>query len=201
MATFRVSEMAPVDGYKLATGLVVPRPIGWIGSVSETGVFNLAPFSFFNAIGAAPPCVVVSPLTREGHPKDTLANLRHTGEFTHNVVTREVIEAVNMTAATLDHDVDEFAHAGLTAIPSDTIGAPRVGEAKASFECVVLDIIPVGTGPMSANLVIGEIKVFHVDDDLLDGTRIDQTKLQAVGRMAGADYATTSDMFSLQRPS
>ncbi len=122
MATFRVSEMAPVDGYKLATGLVVPRPIGWIGSVSETGVFNLAPFSFFNAMGAAPPCVVVSPLTREGHPKDTLANLRHTGEFTHNVVTREVIEAVNMTAATLDHDVDEFAHAGLTAVPSDVIG-------------------------------------------------------------------------------
>lgn len=201
MATFRVSEMAPVDAYKLTTGLVVPRPIGWIGSVSAAGVFNLAPFSFFNAVGAAPPCLVVSPLTREGNPKDTLANIRHSGEFTHNVVTRDVMEAMNATAANLDHDVDEFAHAGLTPVPSESIGAPRVGEAKASFECVLVDIIPVGAGPMSANIIIGEIKVFHVNDDLLDGTRIDQRKLEAVGRMAGAEYAATTDLFSLERPS
>ena len=187
-------------GYQLASGLVVPRPIGWIGSVGDSGVFNLAPFSFFNVVGANPPCVVVSPLTRDGHPKDTLANIRQSGEFTHNVVTREVIEAVNATSATLDHDVDEFAHAGLTAVPSETIAAPRVGEAKASFECVLVDIIAVGNGPMSGNLIIGEIKVFHVDDELLDGTRIDQRKLNAVGRMAGMDYTTTSDVFSIERP-
>ncbi len=200
MATFAASDLGSQDSYKLASGLVVPRPIGWIGTTSPSGVFNLAPFSFFNVVGAAPPCVVVSPLNRHGQPKDTVTNIRATGEFTHNVVTVDVVEAMNLTAASLDEDDDEFDHAGLTALPSDSIGAPRVGEAKASFECVLVDIIQVGDGPLSGNLIIGEIKVFHVADELLDGMRIDPVALEAVGRMAGMDYARTSDLFSLERP-
>ena len=200
MATFVADELDPQDGYKLASGLVVPRPIGWIGTISASGEYNLAPYSFFNLVAASPLTLVISPIGPPSSPKDTLANVTATGVFTHNVVTDGVVEAMNVTAASLPPGEDEFAHAGLTAVDSDTIGAPRVGEAKASFECVVTAVVPIGSGPMSGNLIIGEIKVIHVDDDLLDGTRIDFAKLGAIGRLAGSEYLRSDAIFSLERP-
>jgi flavin reductase (DIM6/NTAB) family NADH-FMN oxidoreductase RutF len=195
---FRVGDLSPIDSYKLATGLIVPRPIGWIGSVSADGVPNLAPFSFFNAVCGKPPMFVFSP--SRGPRRDTLANVREVGEFTINVVTIEVIEAMNASAASFDAGVDEFEACGLTAVPSVSIRPPMVGECKANIECVVTDIVDIGDPGDGNGLVIGEAVEFHVQPDLLDGTRVDQAALHAVGRHVGNTYSHATDLFDIARP-
>ena len=200
MATFTLSDLAGIDRYKLLTGLIVPRPIGWIGTVDGDGVHNLAPYSFFNCVSATPPTVVIGTGHRAGSPKDTLSNLRETGVFTVSIVTEGVVEAMNATSAEVPPDVDEFAEAGLSTVIGSSVGAPYVGEAKASLECEVNQIIPLGDPPTSW-LVVGDVRIIHVDDDLLDGTRIDPQRLEAIGRFAGSDYCTTVEgLFSLERP-
>ncbi len=195
---FSVAELAGADPYKLATGLIVPRPIGWIGSISDDGIPNLAPYSFFNCVSGAPPTFVFSP--GRGGRKDTLANVRSVGEFTINIVTAEVVGAMNETSATHPADVDEFAAAGLTAVPSLSIRPPMVGECRANIECVVTQIIDIGHADHGSALVIGEATEFHVDPALLDGTRVDQAELRAIGRHVGNQYSHSTDLFELMRP-
>ncbi len=198
--TFLVDELDGVDGYKLVTGLVVPRPIGWIGSISPTGVNNLAPYSFFNAVSGDPPTVVFSPGAGSGTRRDTADNVKVSGEFTVNIVTDEVAEAMNATSAGLPAESDEFAHAGLTAVPGVRVDAPRVAEAKAQMECRVTHELHVGREGGGNWLFVGEIVVFHVNEDLLDGTRVDQAALAAVGRHVGNSYSRTHELFTMIRP-
>ncbi len=195
---FTVADLSGVDPYKLATGLVVPRPIGWIGSLSAHGTPNLAPYSFFNCVSGVPPVFVFSP-GRAGR-KDTLQNVREVGEFTINVVTAEVVEAMNATAATFPADVDEFEAVGLTAVPSASVRPPMVGECKANIECTVSQIVDIGHADFGNALVIGEAVEFHVAEDLLDGTRIDQAGLGAIGRHVGNMYSHATDLFEITRP-
>ena len=195
---FAVSELEGVDGYKLATGLIVPRPIGWVGTVSAAGVRNLAPYSFFNAISGNPPMFVFSP--GRGARKDTLDNVIATGEFSLNIVTAEVAEAMNFTSATVDADVDEFEHAGVTPFYGEKTAAPMVAECKANIECVVTDIVNVGDPHKGNALVIGEAVEFHIAANILDGTRVDQAKLRAIGRHVGNAYSNATDLFDLTRP-
>ena len=195
---FTVADLSGADPYKLTTGLIVPRPIGWIGSISADGVPNLAPDSFFNAVSGMPPTFVFAP--GRGGRKDTLANVRQVGEFTINVVTAEVAEAMNTTAASLPAEVDEFEAAGLTAVPSVSIRPPMVGECKANIECVVTQIIDVGHPEAGNALVIGEAVEFHIVDEILDGTRIDQAGLRAIGRHVGNQYSNATDLFEIRRP-
>lgn len=195
---FTVAELSGADPYKLTTGLIVPRPIGWIGSISTDDSPNLAPYSFFNAVSGMPPTFVFSP--GRGGRKDTLANVREVGEFTINIVTAEVVDAMNATAASLAADVDEFDAAGLTAVPSVSVRPPMVGECKANIECVVTQIIDVGHAKYGNALVIGEAVEFHIADELLDGTRIDQAGLRAIGRHAGNQYSNSTDLFEIIRP-
>lgn len=195
---FTVADLSGVDPYKLATGLVVPRPIGWIGSIAADGTPNLAPYSFFNCVSGVPPMFVFSP-GRAGR-KDTLQNVREVGEFTINIVTAEVVEAMNATAATFPAEVDEFEAVGLTAAPSLSVRPPMVGECKANIECTVSQIVHIGDADFGSGLVIGEAVEFHVADELLDGTRIDQGALGAVGRHAGNMYSHATDLFEIIRP-
>lgn len=198
--TFLVDDLEGVEGYKLVTGLVVPRPIGWIGSTSPDGVDNLAPYSFFNAVSGDPPTVVFSPGAGPGTRKDTADNVAASGEFTVNIVTDEVAEAMNATSAGLPADADEFAHAGLTAIAGAVVDAPRVAEAKAQMECRVTHRLHVGREGGGNWLFVGEVVAFHIDEDLLDGTRVDQARLGAIGRHAGNMYSRTHDLFTMIRP-
>ncbi len=198
---FDPADHDDVDIYKLLIGLVVPRPIGWIGSVSEAGVRNLAPFSFFNAVAASPPTVLFSTIRAGGFKKDTLRNVEATGVFTVNVVTEEMVEPMNVTSGNYESSVDEFDLAGLTAVAGSVVEAPMVAEAKANLECRLIQVVPIGTdGPMAASIVIGEVVRVHVHGSILDGTRIDQEALRAVGRMGGPTYTRTRDLFSLERP-
>lgn len=197
-SAFAVDELTGADPYKLTTGLIVPRPIGWIGTLSGSGTPNLAPYSFFNAVSGNPPTFVFAPAI--GMRKDTLDNVREVGEFTINIVTEEVGEAMNTSSATVEADVDEFALAGVTAVPSTRIAPPMVGECKANIECVVTDIVEVGRPGAGNALVIGEAVMFHVDEAILDGTRVDQAALKAIGRHVGNGYSRSTDLFDLIRP-
>jgi flavin reductase (DIM6/NTAB) family NADH-FMN oxidoreductase RutF len=200
MATFATIDLDHTDRYKLLTGLVVPRPIGWIGTADRDGRPNLAPYSFFQAVATSPPVVLYSAGISHGREKDSLVNARTTGEFTCNLVDRAVAEAMNQSAAKLEHGESEFDFAGLTPEPSLEVKAPRVAEAKASFECRVQQIVELGEAPDASAVVFGEVVRFHVDDSVLDGTRIDHGALDAIGRMAGNGYVTTRDRFELARP-
>lgn len=196
--TFEASSLDPVDRYELMSGLIVPRPIGWIGSRSAEGLDNLAPFSFFNMVAGTPPTVLFTTgMTRR--LKDTLANVRATGVFTVNVVTDEVAAAMNLTSGDYGPDVDEFEVSGVTKFEAGLVAAPMVAEAKANFECEVRHIHEVGEGP-SASVVFGEVMRMHVAEYLLDGTRIDLVALRAVGRLAGPWYSHTSEQFAMERP-
>jgi flavin reductase (DIM6/NTAB) family NADH-FMN oxidoreductase RutF len=199
MTSFATSDLSPVDAYKLLTGLVVPRPIGWIGTVDADGRANLAPYSFFNAVSGNPPTVLFSAGMAAQGAKDSLANAIETGEFTCNMVGMAVAEGMNQSAAELAHGESEFDFAGLTPELSLDVKAPRVAEAKASFECRLTRTVEIGD-PVANVVVFGEVVRFHVDDDVLDGTRIDFEALDAVGRLAGNGYATTRERFELIRP-
>lgn len=197
-----VASSNAIDVYHLLVGIVTPRPIGWVTSLDSEGHVNLAPYSFFNVFGSNPPVVVFSPTVRRtGTQKDTLLNVRANGEFVLNTAVESLVEAVNLTSAEIPYGASEAELAGLTLIPSTHVKPPRVAESPTHLECRVRQIIPVGEGPLSANLVIGEILAIHVDDSVLDESkRIDPRKLKAIGRLGGEWYCKTTDIFALKRP-
>jgi len=195
---FRVADLAVGDGYKLGSGLIVPRPIGWIGSISSDGTPNLAPYSFFNMVSGVPPTFVFAP--GKGGRKDTLDNVSVVRQFTINIVTDEVVEAMNTSSASAPPDVDEFGLAEVTPVSATVVRPPMVAECKANIECVVTDILEVGHPDNGNWLVVGEAVAFHVAENLLDGTRIDQAELKAVGRHVGNSYSRTHKLFDLSRP-
>lgn len=198
--TFVTEDLEPVEAYKLLTALVVPRPIGWVGSRSDDGVANLAPFSFFNVVCPSPPTVIFAPTGQPGARKDTLANVERTGVFTLNLVTEDLLDAMNSTAVDAPDDVSEFDVAGLTAVAGDAVAAPYVAEAKATMECRMTQIVDVGRAPMASRVVFGEVVRFHISGALVDGTRIDQDAVHAVGRHAGGAYSIASPLVHRGRP-
>lgn len=197
-----VSEMKAREIYTWMVGLITPRPIAWVSTISSTGIVNLAPFSFFNGVGANPPLVMFCPANnRDGEPKDTLANVRDSGQFVVNLVTEQTAEAMNLTAAEYAPDVDEFEMAGIEKQDSMHVRPPRVAASAASMECVLHQAMQLGSGPGGANLVIGRILCIHVGDDLLDGEGgLVSERLHTIGRLGGAGYVRTRDRFEMPRP-
>lgn len=196
---FDLEAADALDSYKLLTGLVVPRPIGWIGTCRPDGSFNLAPFSFFNVVSANPPIVMFSAGAHRDRPKDSATLARMSGEFTVNIVSEDVVEAMSVTSGSFSADDDEFAIAGLTAVPGQKVDAPLVAESPANIECRVDQILELGPGGRT-QLVIGDVVAIHVDERVLDGTRVNHDVLRAVGRMAGNSYSLTRSRFEVTRP-
>jgi flavin reductase (DIM6/NTAB) family NADH-FMN oxidoreductase RutF len=192
-----------IDIYKLMIGSIVPRPIALVSTVSHDGIRNLAPFSFFTGICSKPTLICFCPGPRPdgGTRKDTLENISRTKEFVVNIVSEEIAEAMNLTAGEYPPEADEFAIAGLTAIPSDLVRPPRVAESHVNMECRLYLSIEFSELPGGGNLVIGEVLRFHVDDRIVENFKIDPDKLRAVGRMGGpTGYTRTRDRFDMIRP-
>ncbi|MCB9449919.1 MAG: flavin reductase family protein [Anaerolineaceae bacterium] len=198
----RPEELPHREVYKLLTGAVVPRPIAWVSTVSEAGENNLAPFSFFTAVCALPPTLLFCTSVRlvDGKPKDTLTNIRATGEFTVNVVTEPLAEAMNITAIDLPADVDEFKRAGLTPAPGTLVKAPYVVESPIHFECKLNQIVPISDEPGGGSIVIGTVVYIEMDDRVWrEGNHIDFTAYEAIGRLTGAAYCRVNDLFDMPR--
>jgi flavin reductase (DIM6/NTAB) family NADH-FMN oxidoreductase RutF len=201
--TIDVADANMVEVYRTLIEIVTPRPIAWVTSIDLEGRVNLAPFSFFNAFGANPPVVVFSPIRRrDGSKKDTLLNVEATGEFVVNAAVEALAEQVNLSSKELPRGSSEVELAGLTLSPSTRVRVPRIAESPVNLECRLLQVVPIGDGPLSANLVIGEIVTIHVDESMLTSTgHVDPRKLRTIGRLGGTEYCRTSDLFSMERPS
>jgi len=198
------ATMPPAEVYALLTGCVVPRPIAFVSSLSTSGVANLAPFSFFNAGGAHPPSVVFMPVTSgAGRDKDTLHNVRETGEYVVHIVPWSLREPMNLASAEYAPDVDEFERAGLTKAPSTRVKPWRVAECPIALECRLFRIVDHGEGPYHANYVIGEVVYFHVAESLLNEKgRVNAASIDAIARLGGPHYTrvTPDSVFTLARP-
>lgn len=191
--------LEPIQIYGLLTNIVVPRPIALVSTVSSAGIANLAPFSYFNLGGSNPPSVVFSPGTLpKGAVKDSLANIRETGEFVINMLTVESAEKMNLTSVGFSADVDEWEVSGFTPLESELIKPARALESPAQLECKLFEIISHGDGPGAANYVIGEVLKIHVSEHWVD--RID--KFSPISRLGGADYLDleSGNRFVLKRP-
>ena len=193
------TDLDPRAAYRLLISIVVPRPIGWTSTIGADGSLNLAPFSFFNMVGGTPPAVLISVGQRKGHPKDTLRNVRETGEFVINIVNEELAAAMNETSGEWEYAVNEFERAGLTPAASIDVKPPRVAEAPITLECKVTQIVPVnGT---TYTLILGRVLRLHIRSDLLrPNGLVDAARLKPVARLGGNEYATLGRVFEMKRP-
>ena len=180
--------------------LIVPRPIGWVSSLSADGIVNLAPYSFYNAVSARPHIVGFS---SEGR-KDSQTNAEETGEFVCNLVTDALKDKMNLTSAPLDSAEDEMEFAGLGKAPSELVKPPRVAEAVAAFECRYLKTVELHDldgNRADASLVLGQVVGIHIADHVIVDGLVDLTAEKPVARHGYMDYSTVQGTFPLQRPS
>ena len=190
------------DNHRLMIGSIVPRPIAFVSTKSKDGILNLAPFSYFNGVCSNPPTIMFAPARKgyDGLTKDTLNNISDTEEFVVNIVSEEIVEPMVACATDFEKEVNEFEISGLTPVDSVKVAPPCVKESKVSFECRLQTIVPVGEAePGGGFVVIGNIVMFHVDDDIYRDGRIDLDALKSVGRLAGNNYSRINDVFTIVR--
>jgi flavin reductase (DIM6/NTAB) family NADH-FMN oxidoreductase RutF len=186
--------------------IVVPRPIGWISTLSEDGEVNLAPFSFFNAVAYVPPIVMFA--TTGPHPsgadvhKDSMRNALATGEFVANLATWPLRKAMNLTSTPAPPGIDEFEVAGLAKAPSLLVAPPRVAESPAHLECRTITHVQLPTPDRRDpnTVVFGEVVGVHIADEVLVDGLVDIGRLQAIGRLGYQDYVHVREAFTMRRP-
>jgi flavin reductase (DIM6/NTAB) family NADH-FMN oxidoreductase RutF len=198
---FDFDTISMQDRYKLLVSTVLPRPIAWVVTLDLQGRLNAAPFSFFNVFCQDPALVILGIGGRPtGGPKDTLRNIRDTGEFVVNLVGHDNLRQMNVTAIEFPHGVDEIAEAGLTTVASVKIQPPRIAESPVAMECRRTMLIDLNA---DRTLVLGEVLAMHVRDDCVadrERVHVDSPKLDLVGRMHGGGwYARTTALEEVPR--
>lgn len=196
----------PRDGSSLPVdplnAIIVPRPIGWISTVSVRGVPNLAPYSFFNAVAYKPPQIMFSATSNHafGGDKDAVADAQGTGEFVVNIATWELRKQMNKSSVPAPHEIDEFQYAGLTKADSELVRCPRVAESPVHLECrYTSSTTLLTTDESNSNTVVfGEIIGVHINDTVITDGRIDFLKLRAVGRLGYRDFVEVNNVFSME---
>ncbi|WP_462413499.1 flavin reductase family protein [Neobacillus sp. Marseille-QA0830] len=189
------------DNYKLLIGSIIPRPIAFVTSLSNEGIINGAPFSYFNVVSSNPPLISLSIGRSKGRLKDTARNIVNKKEFVIHIVDEINVEKVNQTAASLPPDESEVDLAGFTPIPSLKISVPGIKEAKFRMECILEKSLELGDREStSCDFMIGRVVQFHIDEAIYQSGRVDPRGLAAVGRLAGHDYAKIGEIFSIERP-
>jgi flavin reductase (DIM6/NTAB) family NADH-FMN oxidoreductase RutF len=190
-------ELDPADwgseqNYFVLSGLVIPRPIAWVSTLSPAGVPNLAPYSYFNLVCSNPPHAMFS----SDGVKDSLRNIRASGEFVLNLASVELAEPLNFSATDFPPEESEFSWSGLTPAPSARVKPPRVAQAKAHLECRFVREVPIG----GSFVVFGSIVHIHVDPTIWRAGRVDARLLDPLCRLSGAGYASLGELFKVERP-
>lgn len=179
--------------------IVAPRPIGWISTVDSEGRPNLAPYSFFTLVSENPGIIAFS----SAGWKDTIDNLQKTGECVCNLATLALMEAVNETSAPLPHGASEFARAGLTPVASTLVKPPRVGEAPAALECLLVQIDELkdlSGRPLGRFLALAQVVGIYIDDAALTNGILDLSQVKPLARLGYLDYAAPGELFARRRP-
>lgn len=189
---FDLDALDPRARYFLLTSVVVPRPIAWVSTLDAHGKRNLAPYSYFNACSATPPIVHFTSTS----PKDSIANVRETGEFVINIVSAELAQAMRTSSATFSPGEDEFDWAELDPAPSIRVAPPRVRSAKVALECRLRKLLQMGEGTMA----FGDVLHIHVARSVWSDGRVDPALLAPVGRLSGMSYTTVTDVYRLEIP-
>jgi len=194
MRTIIPGEVPVKDMHQYLLGTVSPRPIAFVSTINEDGQPNLAPYSFFNVFSSNPPIAVFSSNRRvaDNTTKDTLHNVKVTGECVINAVTYDIVRQMTVASVGYDPDVNEFVKAGLTPIPSDIVKPFRVKESPAHMECKVREIIPLGEQGGAGHLIVCDVVRMHIAESVIDGDRIDPNKIDLMGRMGRAYYVRAS---------
>jgi flavin reductase (DIM6/NTAB) family NADH-FMN oxidoreductase RutF len=194
--------VAKLHGYLL--GAVAPRPIAFASTIDEEGNPNLSPFSFFNVFSANPPILIFSPARRgrDNTTKHTYENVKLVKECVINVVNYDMVHQASLASVEYPKGVNEFEKAGFTMLTSEMVKPFRVKESPAQFECIVKDVVELGTGGGAGNLVICEVVKIHLDENILDENgRIDPVKIDLVSRMGGDWYSRAkSGLFEVAKP-
>jgi len=197
---FDFETLPASERYKLVVSTVVPRPVAWVVTQDTAGVVNAAPFSFFNAFADSPVVIGIGCGPKpSGATKDTLENIKATGQFVVCLVPHSHIHQMNATAIDFDAQIDELDEAGLTKIPSSKIKVPRIGESPVAMECETFQLVPVG----HHTIVLGKVLAMHIHDEaVMDPVKnyVDTPKLDLVGRLHGRGwYTTTRDRLEVPR--
>ncbi|MES2412233.1 MAG: flavin reductase family protein [Pseudomonadota bacterium] len=193
--TIAASTMDTATAYRLLCGIVVPRPIAWITSISEAGVVNAAPFSSYNYVAHSPPMLAVNIGSRNGGLKDTARNIEQGREFVVNVATVANMETMHQTSAEFAPDASEVDALGIELIPSQQVRPPRIAVSPVQMECKLNQVVKLGR---LNTLYIGEVVAFHLSSDVYDGRHVDSVKMQPVSRLGGPFYAGLGEIF--ERP-
>lgn len=180
--------------HRILTTLVAPRPIGWISTLNPDGGDNLAPYSYFNAVCTDPPVVMFSAGRNEGERKHTTRNAIESGEFVANLVTEELVEAMDTSSASIASGESEFDFAGIERVDAKTVSAPRVAAAHACLECTVHDVFEI----YDNTVVLGDVEHFYVDESLTTDGMVDTRKIDVVGRLGGSYYGSI-ELFDFER--
>jgi flavin reductase (DIM6/NTAB) family NADH-FMN oxidoreductase RutF len=198
---FEISELGIQEKYRLLSGGVTPRPIAWISTRSKNGVDNLAPYSFFTVASCNPPVLLYTQVTqRSGIDKDTLQNLRETGECVINIVNTRLLEKMNATSASINIEISEFEHADVEHSASYKVTPSSVKESPIRYECTLREIISLGDLPTGGTIVLLDVKSVYIRDDLYIDECIDQELIDSIGKMGGDGYCLTSNNVALNRP-
>jgi len=192
-------------GFKVSPfkACVVPRPIAWISSVNSSGITNLAPYSYFNAVTDDPPIVMFGSTTKrsEGKAKDSLSNIETTKEFVINLVTYDLREMMNKTSAPFPPGFSEIDYNKIETIPSNFVKPPRVKNSPINFECKYLKTVqlPTSTPTTSNKVIFGEVIGIHIDGSIITDGLVDITKFKPIARLGYSEYAVIEKIFSMDR--
>lgn len=189
------------ENYKLLIGSIIPRPIAFITTISEDGIVNAAPFSFFNIVSSNPAMLSVSIQRKNGNMKDTARNAQVKKQFVIHIVDESTVAEINKTAANVPSDESEIDLTSLTLVNSTVVDVPAVAECKVRFECELVQAIELGeNGQVGCDLVIGRVVAYHIAEEIYEDGKINPDKLQAISRLAGNDYAKIGEIFTMERP-
>ena len=196
-----MDKIDPLQCYQAAVAAIVPRPIAWVSTRSANGILNLAPYSFFTVASCDPLILSVTQIKpRDLKDKDTLCNLRATGECVVNIVNEQVAQLMNASCANFPPEVDEFAQLGIEQIQSVKVAVPGVAMSPVRFECTLQQIINISDKAMGGTLMLLKVVAIHSSDHCTQDGRIQTKALHAIGKMGGESYSTTKDNFDLARP-
>ncbi|NQZ32004.1 MAG: flavin reductase family protein [Oceanospirillaceae bacterium] len=196
-----IDEIDALQCYQAAVAAIVPRPIAWVSTRSASGILNLAPYSFFSVASCDPLILSVTQIKpRDLKDKDTLTNLRETGECVVNIVSAEAAQIMNASCANFPAEIDEFAQLNIEQVNSVKVNVPGVAISPVRFECKLEQIICISEKAMGGSIMLLKVVAIHSSDSCTKDMRIQTKALKAIGKMGGDSYATTTDSFDLARP-
>ena len=199
---FSPEELTAKEKKKFLIGSIIPRPIALVSTRSNSGVVNIAPFSYFNIVTYDPPILSIAVQRMDGKPKDTSRNLFENKEAVVHVVDTDNVKDANITSATLGPDESELDVSAFTSVKSKKVTVPGLKETKVRFETELYDstVIYNEENIPTADLILLKVKHYHIDESIYQDGYIDPLKLKAVSRLAGNDYAEIGKLFTVKRP-